>query len=276
MHEKLKEIINIIPVLKEVGGADTVFCVWNLNGEVEAYFPTESTTIDFPVGFKAPNPDDAIYQSLRTGKVVYNEIPKEAFGVAFEGKVIPIFDGKEVVGAITYTFSSEKKQGISNNVDELNKSMEKTTHSIHEIANGAENLSQNMNNVQSIAVKVDAKLEEAIEVVAEIKQNAKHSNILALNASIESARAGEAGKGFAIVSDEMRKFSKISGEASEKITKTLSEINLALEEVKKSVLNSTEIAKEQAEAVNELTDTFRHVNKSVDTVSEICLDLNKL
>lgn len=276
MNEKLREVIDLIPVIKEVGGKDTALCVWNENGEVEAYFPSKSIDIDFPVGFKVPDPNDLIYQSIKSGKVMYNVLPKEAFGVAFEGKIIPIFDGGKVVGVLTYTFSSERKEGITDNVNELTKSMKKTTHSINEIADGAEHLSENMNNVQNIVVKVDTKLEEAMEVVAEIKQNAKHSNILALNASIESARAGEAGKGFAIVSDEMRKFSKISGEASEKINRTLSEITLALEEVKKSVINSTEIAKEQAGAVNELTDTFSDVNKSANRVSEICKDLNKL
>lgn len=276
MNEKLREVIDLIPVIKEVGGKDTALCVWNENGEVEAYFPSKSIDIDFPVGFKVPDPNDLIYQSIKSGKVMYNVLPKEVFGVAFEGKIIPIFDGGKVVGVLTYIFSSERKEGITDNVNELTKSMEKTTYSINEIADGAEHLSENMNNVQNIVVKVDTKLEEAMEVVAEIKQNAKHSNILALNASIESARAGEAGKGFAIVSDEMRKFSKISGEASEKINRTLSEITLALEEVKKSVINSTEIAKEQAGSVNELTDTFREVNKSANRVSEICKDLNKL
>ena len=58
-------------------------------------------------------------------------------------------------------------------------------------------------------------------MVKVIQQNAKQSNILALNASIESARAGEAGKGFAVVSDEMRKFAKMSAEASDKISESL-------------------------------------------------------
>ena len=65
------------------------------------------------------------------------------------------------------------------------------------------------------------KVDDAIEIVKVIQQNAKQSNILALNASIESARAGEAGKRFAVVSDEMRKFAKMSAEASDKISESL-------------------------------------------------------
>ena len=71
-------------------------------------------------------------------------------------------------------------------------------------------------------------LDDAIEAIREIEKfNGriqainKQTNLLSLNATIESVRACEAGKGFAVVSDEVRSVSKeiniLSVEMSEKI-----------------------------------------------------------
>lgn len=276
MNRKLQEMINLVPVIKNMTNTDAVICVWDKEGVVQGFFKSEEVELDFPIGFKAKDENDPLYEAIRTKKVIYNKVPKEVFGVAIEGTITPIFDEDEVVGVVTYVFSSEIKNGIESNINKLMDSVADTNKSIEDISAGSKNLKNNMNNIQSITEVVNSKLQEALDVVKEIQQNAKLSNILALNASIESARAGEAGRGFSIVSDEMRKFSNMSKEASEKINNTLNDITKALNDAKESVNESAIITGNQAEAVNRLGNIFDEVSNTAEAVIASCKEANNI
>ena len=270
MNEKLQQLISWIPVMKQMVGVDGATTVWDKNGIALAFFASKEMDLNIEVGYEHLDKSDKLYEAIRTGKVLYNKQPKEVFGVAVEGIITPIFDGREVVGAVTYVVSSEEKEAVLENVDDLSKSVVQTEQYIGSITKGTRDLAANMSQVQAITETVKAQVEEANQVVAEIQKNANYSNILALNASIESARAGQAGRGFAVVSDEMGKFAKMSGEAATRINKNLAEIVKSLNEVIESVDESATIAEEQSKATDGLNKQFESVTLTADKVTQIC------
>jgi methyl-accepting chemotaxis protein len=77
-------------------------------------------------------------------------------------------------------------------------------------------------------------LNATIQSIAEL---ASRTDLLALNASIESLRAGEHGKGFAIVADEVRKMAEQIAEATRELASVLDSIQLAITETTRAVSN---------------------------------------
>lgn len=89
-------------------------------------------------------------------------------------------------------------------------------------------------------------------MVEKMQEVAAQTNLLAINASVESARAGEAGQGFTVVSNEVRRLALMSAEASKQIAEELQHIQ--------------ELNNHITAAVSDRTQEIRKLNGIVENI----------
>lgn len=135
-------------------------------------------------------------------------------------------------------------------------SVQQAIGSMHMIQERVEDIAENIMALSERTQKIG-------DIIMTVSDIASQSNMLALNASIESARAGEHGKGFAVVAKEVRNLSEQSKEATEQIKAILLEIQkatntavMATEEGIKGVDKGVRLAAEAQQAIEQLSDAI--------------------
>ena len=120
-------------------------------------------------------------------------------------------------------------------VNQYREYQSRVHNSIQTAQNRVTNFTQESSEIRNRFDLLDSsftELEEAVENIGlcakSIENVAAQTNLLSLNASIESARAGEAGKGFAVVATEVQ---SLSGE----IKQLVNQVNSSIEMVNKSI-----------------------------------------
>ncbi len=131
-----------------------------------------------------------------------------------------------------------KKAKLANHAAvEGGESMEQVVVSMEQILGNVSDTSHAIENLQNTTNEI----EEITHTIASISNQ---TTMLALNASIESARAGEHGKGFAVVASEV-------GKLSIETKKAVEQINHLVLTIKTEVLHAMEAMKQVTEEVDE-------------------------
>ena len=190
------------------------------------------------------------------------------------------------------TDTSELVTQISSNIGTLTQMIDSQVEAITQASAGIE---QMIGNIQSITTSVDkmagdfselnAATVEGIEknrivnellntVLAQSKSLqdtnmvianiSSQTNLLSMNAMIESAHAGEAGKGFAVVAEEIRKLADTSAAQSKNIGENL---KLIAENIRK-VVESANLSKASFEVVSDKTNNTSELVYSIKQATE--------
>jgi methyl-accepting chemotaxis protein len=101
-------------------------------------------------------------------------------------------------------------------------------HDLNSIVLALRSALSNKENELKEVMQLSGFTEQLQQMAKFVGDIASQTNLLALNAAIEAARAGEAGRGFAVVADEVRKLSSMSGETGRKISETVNTVNAAI------------------------------------------------
>ncbi|MCP5495875.1 MAG: methyl-accepting chemotaxis protein [Leptospiraceae bacterium] len=176
-------------------------------------------------------------------------------------------------------FSNNLSQGSSqqaNSLTRINRTIEElslqvksnlnNSTGIHELAKKSEKSSSQGNSQMK---ELNRTMSHIIEGADEIKKIinfigtiSSQTNMLALNADIESSKVGQKGAGFAVVANEVRELSNKSKQSSKNIT-------IAVENILEKIEHANDFLKHTSEHLQSITSGTQELGKIADDMSSI-------
>ena len=252
MNEKLQFFVDHLEVINKLYDRDVMLSVMDMDKVVVGFLLPPGVAPQTEVGSVFYDPSGMLDEVLARGVARHNRLSKEVLGYPIEGNLIPIKDDGKVVGCIACSYSVEGKEKVKEIASDFQSSIQHIDKSIQDVVSGVESLFSMLTDMNQMTTDVEQDVNSAADVVNKISSNASHSNILALNASIEAARSGEAGRGFAVVATEMGKLAKDSSNSATEIKTTLSAIVSHLEAITNSIKEANDVAKSYMESIGSI------------------------
>ncbi len=177
---------------------------------------------------------------------------------------------------------TQMTEDIKNQLDKVSEEVNEVTElqvsSKEEVTNGAaimkkvamqnELAAEQNKRTTEIMEELRNKSSEVFGITEMIADISTQTNLLSLNAAIESARAGEAGRGFSIVAEEIRSLSNQTTELTNNISSIILDLQRKVQDAEAAVEEFSQIANSQNELVASTEEMFRNVEEKIETSTD--------
>lgn len=265
-NELMESFYNLIPYFEHFFGTDLVFTISNterflLVKDNDKLRMVAKTGDIIPKGCAAD-------VCLKEKSKVYVMVPDNVFGVPLKTMGVPVMVDTKIEGTIVIGMSVENKEKMSNMAKTLSESLSQMSLNAVDMASRFQEISETNLGIGDFISKTNEYSKKTDEVLSFVEDIAKQTNLLGLNAAIESARAGEYGKGFSVVSNEIRKLSKSTKESIEQINTTLRNIQNSIGEIERRFENSNNLLENQTAGLEEITATIQELTSNAALLNE--------
>lgn len=152
--------------------------------------------------------------------------------------------------------TSSDLEGLSTASNEVIKSSLKE---ILEIVNNISDINESSNSIKQYMDILNETSGEIVHILETVNNISKQTHLLALNASIESARAGEAGKGFSVVAEEVRKLALDTGGA-------VKDVSILIDNIKSQIANVNDKVSKNANRVQAGVNVSKNIESNLNRI----------
>lgn len=147
---------------------------------------------------------------------------------------------------------------------------------MHELNQGMDGLRQQMTRAEKRLAGLGDRSREIGTIVETIGTISSRTDLLALNASIESYRAGEQGRGFAVVAEEVRKLAEQAAIASREIGSLIERIQFETQESISALGDQNRRVEDELKRASYACDQLQRIQSSTQRSTENVAEIGSL
>ena len=165
--------------------------------------------------------------------------------------------------------TSDVSKDVIDKVNDYDKLLKTNVNMVGVIRDDNDKVKSNFDKTTEILEELTDKNNKISMIIETINEITNQTNMLALNASIESARAGIHGKGFQVVASEVKKLAESSKNSAKEIEDLIKDIQTKTNNMVESIKEGSEIIKIERKSLEKMQNEFVYIIENVNEIKEI-------